>query len=173
MQATRRIGLIAIGMIALSQPAAADVIADWNEKAVTFVLAHHMGPPPAERIMAMTHVAMFDAVNSIERRYRPYLVQLSSAPHASKEAAAATAAGMVLAGVVPQSMIETRTALAAYLANIPDGPAKVEGVRIGEDVAAAILKARADDGARAPDSYRTRTASTFRRRPPGHRSGRA
>jgi hypothetical protein len=71
MQATRRIGLIAIGMIALSQPAAADVIADWNEKAVTFVLAHHMGPPPAERIMAMTHVAMFDAVNSIERRYRP------------------------------------------------------------------------------------------------------
>jgi hypothetical protein len=158
MKTTSRNALIGIGMIALSQPAAADVIADWNEKAVTFVLTHKMGPPPAERVMAMAHVAMFDAINSIERRYRPYLVQLSSPPHASKEAAAATAAGMVLAGVVPQSMINTRTALAAYLANIPDSAAKVEGVRIGEDIAAAILKARADDGARAPDSYRTRTA---------------
>jgi hypothetical protein len=158
MKGICRHALLAVGMIALAQPAAADVIADWNEKAVSFVLARGMGPPPAERVMAMTHVAMFDAVNSIEPRYRPYLVQLTAAPNASKEAAAATAAGMVLAGVVPQTTVEMRTELAKYLAAIPDSPAKAEGVRVGEELAAVILKARADDGARTPDSYRTNTA---------------
>ena len=56
---------------AAASSVSADAISDWNEKAVVFVLARGMGPPPAERVMAMTHVAMFDAVNSIERRYRP------------------------------------------------------------------------------------------------------
>ena len=39
-------------------------------------------------MMGMVHAAMFDAVNSIERRYRPYLVQLPAEPGTSKEAAA-------------------------------------------------------------------------------------
>ncbi len=59
----------------IAGPAAADVITDWNEKAVAFVTTHKMLPPPAERTVAAMHVAMFDAVNSIERRYRPYAVQ--------------------------------------------------------------------------------------------------
>jgi hypothetical protein len=142
----------------LGGPVSADVIADWNEKAVAFVLARNLGPPPAERVMAMTHAAMFDAVNSIERRYRPYLVQLPTTATASKEAAAATAAGMVLAGVNPQARAEMKSALAAYLAAIPESPAKAEGISLGEAVAAKILEARADDGVRTPDSYRTRTA---------------
>ena len=65
-----------MALLGLAQPASADVISDWNEKAVAFGVSRNMGPPPAERIIAMTHVAMFDAVNSIERKYRPYLVQL-------------------------------------------------------------------------------------------------
>jgi hypothetical protein len=158
MKAPYRYGLVAIALLGYAQTAFADVITDWNEKAVSFVLARGMGPPPGERVMAMTHAAMFDAVNSIEQRYRPYLVQPAAAPNASKEAAAATAAGMVLAGVVPQTMNEMRTELAKYLAAIPDSSAKVEGVRIGEAVASRILDSRADDGINTPDSYRTRTA---------------
>src|SRR5262245_45239596 len=68
--------LIAIALTGLSQPAFADVITDWNDRAVAYALNRGMGPPPAERVIAMTHVAMFDALNSIERKYRPYLVQL-------------------------------------------------------------------------------------------------
>jgi hypothetical protein len=158
MKAPYQYGLVAIALLSYAQTASADVITDWNERAVSFVLARGMGPPPGERVMAMTHVAMFDAVNSIEQRYRPYLAQPVAAPNASREAAAATAAGMVLAGVVPQTANEMRAELAKYLAAIPDGPAKVDGVRIGEAVAASILESRADDGARASDSYRTRTA---------------
>ena len=58
-------------LMALGTPAAADVITDWNEKAIALVTKHRMLPPQAERVIACVHVAMFDAVNSIEGRYRP------------------------------------------------------------------------------------------------------
>jgi hypothetical protein len=117
-----------------------------------------MGPPPAERITAMTHLAMFDAINSIERKYRPYLVQLAVAPTTSREAAAAAAAGTVLAAVDPRGPAEMKTALTTYLAAIPNSADKEAGVKLGEAVAAKFLEARANDGAKAPDTYRPRTA---------------
>src|SRR5450631_1549519 len=61
-------------------PARANVITDWDEKAVAVVtpMASLSGTLPymAQRMMGMVHAAMFDAVNSIEQRYRPYLLQL-------------------------------------------------------------------------------------------------
>jgi hypothetical protein len=158
MNASHRAGLVAIALLGLVQPASADVISDWNDQAVAFVVNRKIGPPPAERIIAMTQVAMFDAVNSIERKYRPYLVQLPATPTASKEAAAAAAAGMVLAGINPQAEPAIKTVLASYLAKIPDSATKTEGIKLGEAVAAKILEARANDGAKAPDTYRPRTA---------------
>ena len=66
--------LCAIGalLLAVNVPASADVIADWNERAVAAGYAARQGPPVHGRIMAMVHLAMFEAVNSIEPRYRPY-----------------------------------------------------------------------------------------------------
>ena len=160
MNANHRNALVAIALLGAAQPASADVIADWNDKARRpSASATSMAPPPAERLIAMTQLAMFDAVNSIERKYRPYLVQLPAAPTASKEAAAAAAAGTVLAGIDPQAQTEMKAALAAYLAAIPDSPAKAEGIELGEAVAAKILEARANDGANAPDTYRPRTTA--------------
>src|SRR5205085_8964335 len=74
-------------------PVSADVITDWNEKAIAFVTNHRMLPPQAERVVASVHVAMFDAVNSIERRYLPYRLTVATSKDASKETAAAVAAG--------------------------------------------------------------------------------
>jgi hypothetical protein len=148
---------LALALLGAAQPACADVIADWNDLAVGFVVNRKIGPPPAERIIAMTQVAMFDAVNSIERKYRPYLVQLAATPNVSKDAAAAAAAGTVLAGIDPQAEPEMKAVLAVYLAKIPDGAAKTEGIKLGEMVAAKVLEARANDGAKAPDTYRPRT----------------
>jgi hypothetical protein len=101
--------LAAAVICAFGQPASADVIADWNENAVSFGVMHNIGPPPAERIIAMIHVAMFDAVNSIERKYQPYLVQLPATQAASKEAAAAAAAGTILVGINPQAQATMKT----------------------------------------------------------------
>src|SRR5262247_4051847 len=142
--------LVAIALIVPASPTVGDVITDWNERAVAFVTPR-MPPPAAQRGVAMVQVAMFDAVNSIERRYRPYLVQLTAPPSASKEAAAAAAAGALLSGLRLQKDAELKGALAAYLAMIPNSDEKSEGIKLGEAVAAKVLEVRAKDGADAAD----------------------
>src|SRR5438874_8570923 len=161
MHANLRKVLLAATMMCAAPSAFANVITDWDEKAVAAVtpLAGLGGTTPymAQRMMAMVHAAMFDAVNSIERRYRPYLVQLPAAATTSKEAAAAAAAATVLATIDAKTAREMRDAIAVYLASIPDGAAKSDGVALGETVAAKVLEARANDGSGAPDAYRPRT----------------
>ena len=104
-------GMFAVVTIAAAPSVSANVITDWDEKAVAVVtpMSSLGGTSPymAVRMMGMVHAAMFDAVNSIERRYRPYLVQLPADPATSKEAAAAAAAATVLATIdsgVPVSL---------------------------------------------------------------------
>jgi hypothetical protein len=141
---------ITVGVITSAR---ANVITDWDAKAVAIAAPGALG----QRELAMVHVAMFDAVNSIERRYRPYLVQLAAPKTTSQEAAAAMAAGAVLAGLHPEAAGEMKAALASYLAAIPDSEAKSDGINLGEAAAAKVLQARANDGADAPDAYRPRT----------------
>jgi len=144
--------------------ASANVITDWDGKAVALVMpAGPLGVSQqiytAQRMMGMVHAAMFDAVNSLERRYEPYLVQLPADPTTSKEAAAAAAAATVLATIDEKTAREVTVTLATYLASIPDdGSAKADGIRLGEAVAAKVLEVRAIDGHNALDDYRPRTA---------------
>jgi len=149
------LGLVVL--LALHQPAAADVVSDWNEKVISFAIARGWGMPSI-RLLAMTNLAMFDAVNAVERGYRPYLMNFVVTAPTSKEAAAASAAASVLAGVDPTAAAEVKLALAAYLADIPDGVPKQNGIELGEAVAAKMLGLRANDGAQAPDTYRPRTS---------------
>jgi hypothetical protein len=153
--------LLSMAMIAPAASAFGNAITDWDDKALVTVtpMANLGGTNPymAQRMMAMVHVAMFDTVNSIERRYRPYLVQLPADPATSKEAAAASAAAKVLSTIDAKTSGEIKGALASYLTAIPDGAAKSDGVRLGEAVAAKVLEARLNDGTDAPDAYRPRT----------------
>jgi hypothetical protein len=148
--------LLALVLICPAAPALANVITDWDAKAVAFVTPLAPGAP-GQRELAMVHIAMFDAVNSIERHYRPFLVSLTAPKTTSEEAAAAMAAGTVLSGLHPGQSGEIKTALASYLATIAEGAAKAEGIRLGEAVAARVLQARANDGANVPDAYRPKT----------------
>jgi hypothetical protein len=148
-----RKALFACTLTCLAMPAVANVITDWDTKAVALVAP----APVGQRELAIVHVAMFDAVNSIERRYRPYLVQLTAPKTTSQEASAATAAATVLVALRPEAAGEVKVALATYLATIADGEAKSDGIKLGEAVATKILQARANDGANAPDAYRHKT----------------
>jgi hypothetical protein len=109
--------------------------------------------------MGMVHAAMFDAVNSIDHRYRPYLTQLPASPSTSKEAAAASAAAAILMAIDARAAEKAKTLLAVYLGAIPDSGAKSDGMKLGEAVAAKVLEARANDGSEAPDAYRPRTTA--------------
>jgi hypothetical protein len=147
--------------MAASGTAWANVITDWDEKALVVVapMASFGGSSPymAQRMMAMVHAAMFDAVNSIDRRYQQYLMQLPTDPATSKEAAAAVAAASVLTSIDQKTAGEMKIALTNYLAAIPEGAAKSDGIKLGEAVAAKVLDVRANDGSGAPDAYRPRT----------------
>ena len=153
----KRVLLLAIAsIVAPATSAAADVISDWNEKTVAFLTTRPLTPPQAERALAMVHLAMFEAVNAIEPRYQPVLAQVPAPRGASKDAAAAAAAGKVLINLYPDDA-GLKSSLDAYLAAIPSGDAKAAGIQVGEAASASVLEARANDGSQAPDTYRTKS----------------
>ncbi len=146
-------------VVAAPSPAFANVVTEWDEKAVALVQPGTVFPPPtALRTIAILHLAMFEAVNAIDRRYTPYKLQAVAAPGTSGEAAAAAAAGAVLMKLVPNAAADVQTALAGYLQKLPDGDAKSAGVKLGQEAAAAILEMRANDGSAAADAYRPKTS---------------
>jgi hypothetical protein len=145
-----------VALMCQASAVSADVITDWNEKTVAFVTPR-MVPAAGQRVVAIVQVAMFDAVNSIERRYQPYLVQLPALSSASKEAAAAAAAATVLVGLHPEAASQLKDTLAAYLTAMPNNDATSDGIRLGEAVAAKILEARTKDGSEVADAYRPMT----------------
>jgi hypothetical protein len=146
-----------IGGLVASTVACADVITDWDEKAVAAGYTAKQGPPPHSRIVAMVHLAMFEAVNSIDGRYRPYRARLVAEPGASREAAAAAAAHYVLTRIYPDQAKDMDQALQVSIAGVADQDASGKGVRLGERAGAAILAERANDGAGGPDTYRPHT----------------
>ena len=107
--------------------------------------------------MAIVHIAMFDAVNSIEPLYRPYQAQLPAMPDTSKDAAAAAAAGAVLTNLLPDAASDIQAALRSYLSAIPDSDAKSNGIKLGDAVAAKMPRgARPTTDASTADAYRPR-----------------
>jgi hypothetical protein len=137
-------------------PAFANVVTDWDEIAVTVIQTPGpVLPVPVDlvfRATSMVHIAMFDAVDCIESRYKPYNMQLEPSPNTSQDAAAASAAAHVLMKLVPNSNVDK--ALADYLSRIPDGSAKDRGIRLGEAVAAKVVEMRSNDGSTARNAYR-------------------
>jgi hypothetical protein len=148
--------------IATAVGARADVITDWNAKAEVIAVNKRILPPPNARGMAIMHVAMFEAVNAIERRYSPYRLNLTADRTASRDAAAAAAAHAVLLALHPDEQKDLDASLMSSLAPIAEGSAKAAGIALGKKAAAEILALRANDGANAPESYRPHaTAGTY------------
>jgi hypothetical protein len=106
------------------------------------------------RIIALMHLAMFEAVNSIEPRYQPFSGDPKPKVDASQDAAAASAAATVLAKLDPESAAKVRDALEKSLAVIPNGDSKDRGIKLGEESAIRVLELRANDGYNRPNAFR-------------------
>ena len=145
--------------LALSGPSLADVVADWNREAVAATLAARQTPSMAARNIAIVHLAMFEAVNSLEPRYAPYRRRLPADPAASPPAAAAGAAHHALVRLIPEQRKELDSALQASLAGLGEGTAETAGLELGKQAAEAMLAERSDDGAAAPNTYRPYTVA--------------
>jgi hypothetical protein len=133
-----------------AERAAADVVHDWNVQALKFVSP--VGPPQA-RQLAIMHVAMHDAINSVTGEYETYGPKIAGPFGASPEAAGAAAAHRVLVSILPASMIPGfDAALTDSLKDIPE-PARSLGIAVGIQAADHILALRSDDGMFAPAPY--------------------
>ena len=101
--------------------------------------------------MGIVHVAIYDAAVAIEGGYAPYAPTPAAPANTSTEAAIATAAYDTLTGLQPQ-LGANQTILdndyTAYLAAVPDGTAKANGIAVGQQAADAVLALRANDGRR-------------------------
>ena len=139
---------VAATLLSVTGVAEADVVTDWNQitLATQAAIPGAIRTPPAARALAMVHLAIFDSINAIDRRFTPYAVQTLADPAASPEAAAAAAAHAVLVNIYPSSQADLDMAYVASLALVADGSAKTEGIAVGESVATAILTLRSSDG---------------------------
>jgi hypothetical protein len=131
----------------------ANQVVTWNSVALQAIRTAHTQAPDAARDLAIVQVAVYDAVNGIDRSFSPYAVQVRPTGGASPAAAAAAAAETALAGLFPaqKSMLEQE--LAATLASVPAGRARDAGLALGTFVAQQVLALRRNDGANTAVGY--------------------
>ena len=94
----------------------------------------------------MTHVAIYDAVNSIDHTHQSFRVYAPDKSDTSRDAAAAQAAFRVLLLLYPAEQAHLDRALAVSLAQVRDKPGKSAGIRLGDIVAGRIIAWRREDG---------------------------
>jgi hypothetical protein len=154
----KRVALCVIAILTLyASTVHADVVTDWNQHAIEILKAANMVGNPWSRSMAMVHVAMSDAVNSVQPKYARYVATAPLAPRASAEAAAVAAARHVLIQLVPAQKSKIDEAYTDSLSKIADGAAKTDGIALGEQVAALVQSDRATDLTNVPETYRPLT----------------
>lgn len=157
--------------VVLGSPAgtSTNAVTHWNRIAVATLVAFPpaaSGAPPALQInLGMVQGAVYDAINAIEPRHLPYLLDTRFAPSASKEAAGATAAYRVLTSIVSTvpssipfqnraSLLQTlETEYDSSLVVVPDGTSKTQGIAAGNAAADAMIASREGDGRFGPSPW--------------------
>lgn len=152
---------VAAAAVLISAPAAADPATDWWEIANKFNLAQQAAsmpsPPEVQRASARTALAVFEAVNAIDRRFHSYVSFPPAGTSASEDAAAATAAFKVLLQHYPQNKTHLEESFALAMAQLPDGPTKQAGIAVGEQAAQAVMSLGGIDPQIEQQPYRPRT----------------
>jgi len=127
----------------------ADIVTDWNAHLEEVVFATAQPVPAQPRNAAIMHLAMFDAINGIERRYEPYHVTEMAPAGARQDAAAVRAAYTTLRTLYPSQAAVLEAHYSAALARIPGANGQSRAVRRGldwgESVAQRILELRRTD----------------------------
>jgi hypothetical protein len=143
---------------ASAYPAATTPVAYWSTEARCAIVPPTAGPEnfgnkfpgDAAVYMGIVHVAIYDAAVAIQSGYRPFLPTPPAPAHTSPLAAIAAAAHDTLVGLQPALGLDAgQQAIldgdyAAYLAAIPGGTAKTNGLAVGRQIAATAW--RTNDG---------------------------
>jgi len=126
--------------------AGSNMVIDWNRAALEAIRVDQTAPPVATRNLAMMHVAIYDAVNAIDRAHQPYYVQIDPPANTSREAAVASAAYRIMVQAYPNQIEYFDLVLYESLKKVPDSQAKTDGITLGQYVADEIIALRTGDG---------------------------
>lgn len=135
-------------------------VAHWNNVALEATRLDHTaptdssrttfkeqaGPVRTARALAIAHIAMYDAVQSIARKYKTYTTIGDQTTTANKDVAAAQAAHDTLVALYPAQTAYFNGELNNDLRAVQDSTEKTEGIRIGKLAAQLILNDRQADG---------------------------
>lgn len=135
--------LAAAGQELRAAGSTADIVFEWNQ-----ILQDTIPKPVgvgSPRFYAMMHIAMFDAINTLEREFAPYRVRLRQTGGGAPDAAAAQAAHDVLVAINPSAAATYDAALAQQLGTSPSAFAR-RGADIGARVAREVVAWRQNDG---------------------------
>jgi hypothetical protein len=131
-----------------------NAVSDWDAIALnTIVVNAGKSPAVAPVYFAYVDVAMYDAANSIDHRFTSFAVRLKPPRGASVDAAVVAAAHDVLSHYFPSQAAALDAAEANSLAAIGNLQSELDGVTVGQAVAAQWIASRTGDGLEAPITF--------------------
>lgn len=140
------LALVGASTLPSSHPQQVNAVTQWN--AIAFDACTALGGGPRQsRALAMTHLAIHDALNSIRPVYVTYTAKLPQDADASPEAAVAAAAPDTLAAIAEEPNAQLEEAYALALDRLPDDASRRKGIAVGSAAARAILAMRREDHA--------------------------
>ena len=165
MRSAGLLAAVAAAAVLAASPARADTVTDWNVNATDALITTAGQAPTVSTIhLAMVHGAVYDAVNSIDRRHEPYLVRVPARSWYSQDAAAATAAYRVLIEHRPRAAGDARRSLCRLAGRHPGRVGQAgrsrgrRGRRVGDDRrphrGRPLRRPTASRSASAPGSWR-------------------
>lgn len=130
----------------------ARVIEKWNRIALEVIAGTRTNPPEASRFLAMMHIAMFEAVNSIEQNYEPYdaYLPVESTETYNKQTVLASAAKALLDYSYPQFSALTDAEIAQ------EDTSSEASLALGIAGAESIIALRTKDGSEGNADYEIR-----------------
>lgn len=122
-----------------------DAVLVWNDQTNRAIQQTSTDPFAASRDLALESIAVLDTLKSMAGA-PGYLVRLPAPGDVPAEIAIAAAAHTMLGHLFPSQQKVLDTALAAALAQSPEGPARNRAVDFGKAMAEAVLAMREGDG---------------------------
>jgi hypothetical protein len=159
------VGLWAAGLSCTR--ARADVLDDWNDAVLNSIRRENTAPPLAARNLAVLHLAVLEAINSIEPTPQPYLKSLPVSGPVSSETAAEAAAYRVSCNLFPSQRATFERIWNRHARTNADF---THSVTLGFAAADALLAHCVSDAAHTTVAYVPgNEPGAWRRTPPYHR----
>ena len=145
----------------------ADSLDDWTGVYLKALRAENTAPPLGSRNTAIYTVAVADAVNVVEHRWKPFLFTTNLTAPVDLEAVIAGAAYQVGLSLFPSRRADFDAQWQRTLTASAASPAREAGFRLGFASAATLLEARSSDGSSTQVPYiPSDKPGAWRRTPP-------